>query len=156
MRREKLDLVLLFSFLACVGLTPFALVTYTRLLGAASVSREGFLLYLGVFFALAALSWLLTLRGMRRAWAVLDEKERRLTWRASVRGFVLVPLLGFALVTDAFAGPRAALVFFLALPAVAIVTRRVPRPNRFLAGPDVDVTAPLPATGGTTPRPGES
>ena len=142
---ENLDLVLLFGFLASVGLTPFALVTYTRLLGPASVSREGFLLYLGVFFAVATLSWVLTVRGMRRAWAHLDEKERRTTWRASVAGLVLVPLLALGIVLDAFYGPRAATVIALAAPGVAIVTRRLRRPMRFLAGPDVGAPVPRPA-----------
>lgn len=142
---EKLDLVLLFGFLACVGLVPFALVTYTRLIGAENVSREGFLLYLSVFFAVAALSWALTVRGMRRAWALLDEKERRMTWRASVAGLVLVPLLALAIVLDAFYGPRAAVVIALFAPGVAIATRRLRRPARFLAGPDVDAPVPQPA-----------
>jgi uncharacterized membrane protein len=143
---EKLDVVLLFGFLACVGLVPFALVTYTRLLGAANVSREGFLLYLSVFFAVAALSWVLTVRGMRRAWVHLDEKERRMTWRAAVAGLVLVPLLAVAIVLDAFYGPRAAIVIAIFAPVVAIVTRRMRQPMRFLAGADVGVPAPQPAS----------
>ncbi len=146
---RRLDLVLLFGFLACVGLVPFALVTYTRLIGAASVSREGFLLYMSVFFAVAALSWLLTVRGMRRAWALLDEKERRSTWRASLAGLVLVPLLGLGIVLDAFYGPRIASLIGFGVPVIVLATRRLRRPLRFLAGPDVaagvSAAPPLPA-----------
>jgi uncharacterized membrane protein len=132
------DVVLLFAFLASVALVPFALVTYMRLLGGAGVSREGFLLYLGVFFAVAALSWILTLRGMRRSWALLDEKERRGSWRAAVAGLAIVPTMALTLVLVARYGPQASSAIMLIAPGVAIL-RRTMRPSRFLVGPDVRV-----------------
>jgi uncharacterized membrane protein len=138
---QRLDVVLLFGFLSFVALVPFALVTYTRLLGGASVSREGFLLYVGVFFGVASLSWLLTLRGMRRAWAFLDEKERRHTWRAVRAGLLLVPLLAVALALDALYGPRTAVYVMLLVPVIVVLTRVLRRPPPLFTGPGAVVPA---------------
>ncbi len=151
------DLLLLFGFLAFVALVPFALVTYTRLFGGASVSREGFLLYIGVFFGVAALSWILAVRGMRRAWAFLDEKERRGTWRAAVAGLPILPILALGLVLDALYGPARATSAVLLLPVALILSRLMKRPMRFLVGPDVDVPVAQPSAGvGTAASPSES
>jgi uncharacterized membrane protein len=133
---RRIDLTLLFGFLAFVALMPYSLVTYMRLLGpGGSYSRESVTLYLGVFFGVATLSWILSMRGLRRAWPVLDETERPAAWRPVIAGFVIVPAFAVALVAVLAAGPLAFGVLILIGPLVRLAVRLVPRPPPFLIGP---------------------
>jgi hypothetical protein len=75
---------------------------------------------------------------MRRSWALLDEKERRGSWRAAVAGLAIVPTMALTLVLVARYGPQASSAIMLIAPGVAIL-RRTMRPSRFLVGPDVRV-----------------
>ena len=49
------DMIMLFAFLAFVALTPYALLTYTRLRGPDCYSPEGLTLYLTVFLRVIGL-----------------------------------------------------------------------------------------------------
>jgi uncharacterized membrane protein len=134
------DLVLLFAFLAFVALMPFTFVTYIKLLGAggAIISRESVSLYLGDFLGVATLSWILSIRGLRRAWSVLDETERRAAWRPALAGFIIVPMFLAALVAVLAAGPIAFGVLVLIGPLVRFAMNLVPRPWPFVLGPQPD------------------
>jgi uncharacterized membrane protein len=119
---RPLDIGLLFGFLSFVALVPFSLVTYMRLLGPAGYSRESVALYLGDFLGVAALSWVLSIRGMRRAWSVIDEAERPAAWRPALAGVI-------------FAGPIAFGLLILIGPLVRVAIRWVPLPWPFVLGP---------------------
>jgi len=133
---RPLDMVLLFAFLAFVALVPYALVTYTRLLGpAGSFSRESVSLYLGDFLGVATFSWILSIRGMRREWSVLDESERPGAWRPALAGFVIIPTFLVALVAVLRAGPLGFGLLILIGPLVRLAVRLVPHPPPFMLGP---------------------
>jgi uncharacterized membrane protein len=138
---RRIDVILLFAFLAFVALTPYALVTYTRMRGPDGFSAEGVMLYLGVFLGVIGFSWILALRGMRRAWAYLDEKERRETWRVVIAGGIAIPGFVVTLVCVKLFGTDGFSVFLLAVSLGAIVVRLARRPWRFAVGPDADVPA---------------
>lgn len=131
---RPLDIGLLFGFLSFVALVPFALVTYTRLLGPAGLSRESISLYLGDFLGIAAFSWLLSVRGLRRAWRVLDEDERRAAWRPALAGFVIIPALVISLVAVLAVGPIGFGLLMIMGPMVRLAMRQVPRPWPFVLG----------------------
>jgi uncharacterized membrane protein len=135
---RPLDLALLFAFLAFVALAPFALVTYMRLLGPAGYSRESVSLYLGDFLGVGTFSWILSIRGMRRAWSVLDETERRAAWRPALAGFIIVPTFLVALVAVLAFGPISFFVLVLIGPLVRLAMRAIPRPWPFMLGPQPD------------------
>jgi uncharacterized membrane protein len=134
------DIALLFAFLSFVALVPYALVTYTRLLGPAGYSRESVTLYLADFLGVAAFSWILSVRGMRRAWGVLDESERPGAWRPALAGFVIVPVFFVALLTVLAAGPIGFGLVILIGPLVRVAVRLAPRPFPFLLGPQAEQT----------------
>ena len=122
------DITLLFAFLAFVALTPYALVTYSRMLGPAVYSREIFMLYFSVFLGVATSSALLSLRGMRRAWPVLDETERRAAWHPVMVGAFLVPVFVLALTLIWVFGPIAGGTVALLAPLIRIAQRWSKRP----------------------------
>jgi uncharacterized membrane protein len=128
------DVVLLFAFLAFVALTPYALVTYSRMRGNDALAPQGVLLYLGVILGVIGFSWLLTLRGMRRAWGYLDEQQRRDTWRAFVAGAVAVPGFIIALVCIGIYGTQAFPVFLVVIPVVAVAGRTLRQPLPLVVG----------------------
>ncbi len=133
------DVVLLFAFLAFVALIPYALVTYMRLRGPDGYSPEGVMLYLSVFLGLVTFSWVLTLRGMRRAWGYLDGKQRRDTWRAIVAGGIGIPIFAAAVLVVAVLGTRgfsALIVLGLAIP---LATRILRQPWPRLVGPQAEL-----------------
>ncbi len=135
---RPLDIVLLFGFLAFVALMPYALVTYMRLLGHGNTyfySREAVALYLGDFLGVAAFSWILSIRGMRRAWSVLDESERPAAWRPVVAGFVIIPAFLIALAGVLASGPWAFMLLVLIGPVTRMAVARIPSPPRYLLGP---------------------
>jgi uncharacterized membrane protein len=146
---RPIDMTLLFGFLAFVALMPYSLVTYMRLIGPhGSYSRESVALYLGVFFGVAVFSWILSIRGLRRAWPVLDETERPAAWRPVIAGFVIVPTFAVALVGVLLAGPVAFAFLVLIGPLVRLIVRWVPRPVPFLLGPQPpDATGTLVSEG---------
>jgi uncharacterized membrane protein len=145
---RPIDMTLLFGFLAFVALMPYSLVTYMRLLGPnGAYSRESVALYLGVFFGVATFSWMLSIRGLRRAWPVLDETERPAAWRPVIAGFIIVPAFAVALVGVLLAGPFAFGLLILIGPLVRLAVRWVPRPVPFLLGPQ-----PPDATGTLVPE----
>jgi uncharacterized membrane protein len=129
------DVVLLFAFLAFVALTPYALVTYSRMRGNDALAPQGVLLYLGVILGVIGFSWLLTLRGMRRAWGYLDVQQRRDTWRAFVAGAVAVPGFIIALVCIGVYGTQAFPVFLVVIPVVAVAGRALRQPWPLVIGP---------------------
>jgi uncharacterized membrane protein len=133
---RAIDVTLLFGFLAFVALMPYSLVTYMRLLGPhGAYSREAVALYLGVFFGVATFSWILSIRGLRRAWPVLDETERPAAWRPVVAGFVVVPTFAVALAVVLTAGPIGFGLLIVIGPLVRLTVRLVPRPLPFVLGP---------------------
>ena len=133
---RSLDITLLFGFLAFVALMPYSFVTYMRLLGPhGAYSREAVALYLGVFLGVATFSWILSIRGLRRAWAVLDESERPAAWRPVIAGFVIIPAFAVALAGVLTAGPLAFGLLILIGPLVRLAVRLVPRPLPILLGP---------------------
>jgi uncharacterized membrane protein len=139
---KSLDIVLLFGFLACVALVPFALITYMRLLGpSGAYSRESVALYLGDFLGVATFSWILSIRGLRRAWSVLAEDERPAAWRPALAGFVIVPAFIVALAAVVATGPLAFGLLILIGPLVRFAVRLVPQPWPFILGPQP--SAPL-------------
>jgi hypothetical protein len=77
----------------------------------------------------------LSIRGLRRAWPVLDESERRVAWRPVVAGFVIVPAFAVALAGVLLAGPIAFGLLVLIGPLVRVAVRLVPHPVPFLLGP---------------------
>ncbi|MEA2690298.1 MAG: Endosomal/lysosomal potassium channel [Candidatus Eremiobacteraeota bacterium] len=132
---RPVDIGLLFAFLAFVAMVPYSLVTYMRLLGPAGYSRESVSLYLVDFLGVATFSWVLSIRGMRRAWGVLDETERPGAWRPVIAGFIIVPAFVIALAGVLATGPIAFGVLILIGPLVRFAVRLVPRPWPFLLGP---------------------
>ena len=90
---RTVDIWLLFGFLAFVALVPYSLITYTRLVGPAGYARESVALYLVDFLGVSVFSWILSIRGLRRAWSVLDEPDRPAAWRPVLAGFVVVPVV---------------------------------------------------------------
>jgi uncharacterized membrane protein len=131
---RPLDIGLLFGLLAFIALVPYSLVTYMRLLGPAGYSRESVTLYLCDFLGIALFSWILSTRGLRRAWSVLDESERPAAWRPVIAGFIIVPLFLIALAGVLAAGPIAFGVLVLIGPLVRFAVRLVPRPWPFILG----------------------
>jgi len=132
---RPLDISLLFGFLSFVALVPFSLITYTRLVGPAGYARESVTLYLADFLGVALFSFALSIRGLRRAWSVLDEAERPAAWRPVIAGFVVVPAFLLALASVVAAGPIALGWLILIGPVVRRAVRRVPRPWPFVLGP---------------------
>ena len=132
---RPLDIWLLFGFLSFVALVPFSLITYTRLVGPAGYAREAIALYLGDFLGIAVFSWLLSIRGLRRAWSVIDEADRPAAWRPVMAGFVVVPAFLLALVSVVAAGPLALGWLIVIGPFIRLAVRRVPRPWPFVLGP---------------------
>ncbi|HEX3466028.1 MAG TPA: TMEM175 family protein [Candidatus Elarobacter sp.] len=132
---RRLDMLLLFAFLSFVALVPFSLITYTRLVGPGSLAREAMALYLGDFIGIAAFSWVLSIRGLRRAWSVLDDRERRDAWRPVLGGFFIVPVLLLTLAAVPGAGSYAFVLLLLLVPLVRVGLRLVPRPWAFVLGP---------------------
>jgi uncharacterized membrane protein len=132
---RPVDVALLFAFLAFVALAPYALVTYMRLIAPTVVSRESVSLYLGDFLGVATFSWILSIRGMRRAWSVLDETERRAAWRPALAGFIIVPTFLVALAAVLVAGPMGFVLLVLIAPLVRLGMRFAPSPWPFMLGP---------------------
>jgi uncharacterized membrane protein len=135
---RTVDIALLFAFLAFVALVPYSLVTYMKLLGPAGFSRESVSLYMGDFLGVATFSWILSMRGLRRAWSVLDETERKAAWRPALAGFVIVPAFLVALAGVLTAGPLAFGLLVLIGPLVRLAVRAAPRPWPFLLGDQPD------------------
>lgn len=129
------DVILLFAFLAFVALTPYAMLTFSRLNGGVHFSPEGLELYLGVFLGVLTFSWLLSLRGMRRAWAVLDARERKDAWSAFVGGLVAIPGFGAALYFVTHNGERAFSVTVVLLVGIPLATRALRAPWPVVIGP---------------------
>jgi uncharacterized membrane protein len=132
---RTVDIWLLFGFLSFVALVPYSLITYTRMNGPGGYSRESITLYLFDFLGVATFSWILSLRGLRRAWSVLDASDRPAAWRPALAGFVVVPVFVLALASVAAAGPIALGVLVLIGPLVRFSVRLVPRPWSFILGP---------------------
>jgi uncharacterized membrane protein len=82
----------------------------------------------------AAFSWILSIRGLRRAWSVLDETERRAAWRPALAGFI-IPMFLVALGAVLATGPIAFGVLVLIGPLVRVAMNVVPRPWPFVLGP---------------------
>jgi uncharacterized membrane protein len=135
---RQLDVILLFAFLAFVALTPYALVTYTRMQGDGGYSRQGVMLYISVFLGVIAFSWVLAVRGMRRAWRHLDQKERRDTWRFVVTGALAIPIFVVSLVGVGVLGTNAFGSFVLLIPLAVVVARMARRPWPPIVGPDAE------------------
>jgi hypothetical protein len=95
-------------------------------------------LYLGDFLGVATFSWLLSIRGLRRAWGVLDDADRKAAWRPALAGFIIVPMFLVALVAVLAAGPIAFGVLVLIGPLVRFAMGLIPRPWPFLLGPQPD------------------
>ncbi len=132
---RTVDIWLLFGFLAFVALVPYSLITYTRLVGPAGYARESVALYLVDFLGVSVFSWILSIRGLRRAWSVLDEADRPAAWRPVLAGFIVVPVFLVALVSVVAAGPIA-LGWLIAIgPLIRVAVGRVPRPWQFVLGP---------------------
>jgi uncharacterized membrane protein len=129
------DIGLLFGLLSFIALVPYSLVTYFRLIGPAGYSRESVALYLGDFLGVAVFSLILSIRGLRRAWSVLDESERPGAWRPVIAGFVVIPLFLVALFGVLAAGPFAFGLLVLIGPLVRFGVQLVPRPWPFILGP---------------------
>lgn len=138
---RRLDVILLFAFLAFVALVPYALVTYTRLHSGDEFSSAVVTLYLGVFLGVIGFSWVLAVRGMRRAWGHLDEKERRETWRVVVAGAVAIPIFVAALAAVAVFGVSDGTEFLLLFLLIPVAVRFARRPWRWALGPDADTPA---------------
>ena len=132
---RRIDVVLLFAFLAFVALTPYALVTYSRMHGNDALAPQGVILYLAVILGVIGFSWLLTLRGMRRAWGFLDDQQRRDTWRAIVAGIVAIPGFIIALVCIGLYGAQAFGAFLVVVPLIVIAARVFRRPWPLVVGP---------------------
>ena len=132
---RRIDVILLFAFLAFVALTPYALVTYSRMRGNDALAPQGVLLYLAVILGVIGFSWLLTLRGMRRAWGYLDAQQRRDTWRAFIAGVAAIPGFTIALVSIGVNGTQAFPVFLAVIPLVLIARRLFRRPWPLVVGP---------------------
>jgi len=129
------DIWLLFGFLAFVALVPYSLITYTRLVGPAGYARESVALYLVDFLGVSVFSWILSIRGLRRAWSVLGEADRPAAWRPVLAGFVVVPVFLIALVSVVAAGPIALGWLIVIGPVIRLAVGRVPRPWQFVLGP---------------------
>lgn len=145
---HRLDVILLFAFLSFVALTPYAMLTYSRFNAGVHVSPEGLELYLGVFLGVILFSWILALRGMRRAWAVLDERERKDTWRAFVGGAAAIPVLAAALYAVTNLGGRAFSATVAMLIAIPLAMHFARTPWRAIVGPAADLPpagTPVPA-----------
>lgn len=132
---RTVDIWLLFGFLAFVALVPYSLITYTRLVGPAGYARESVALYLIDFLGVSVFSWILSIRGLRRAWSVLDEPDRPAAWRPVLAGFVVVPVFLVALVSVVAAGPIALGWLIVIGPLIRLAVGRVPRPWQFVLGP---------------------
>jgi len=131
---RRIDVALLFAFLAFIALVPYSLLTYMRLIGPAGYSREGFSLYLGVFGGVIIFSWLLSLRGMRRAWSILENDERRKAWKNVLTGFVVIPMFIIVLIENWQHGPAASLMLILIAPLIRLAPRFFPAPGAMLLG----------------------
>lgn len=132
---RRVDLVLLFGLLSFIALVPFALITYTRLLGPqGSYSRQSVALYLGDFLGISLFSWALNVRGLRRAWSILDDAERREAWRPALAGFVIVPTFAIALAGVLTTGPYAFGLLLLMAPLTRLARRFAPEPWPFVLG----------------------
>jgi uncharacterized membrane protein len=131
---RRVDLALLFGMLSFIALVPFALITYTRLLGPqGSFSQQSVSLYLGVFLGISVFSWALNIRGLRRAWPVLEtDEERNDAWRPVLAGAVLVPTFAIALAGVLTAGPYAFGLLLLMAPLIRVARRLAPRPPAFV------------------------
>jgi uncharacterized membrane protein len=132
---RTLDVWLLFGFLAFVALVPYSLITYTRLVGPGGYARESVALYLGDFLGISVFSFILSIRGLRRAWSVLDEADRPAAWRPVLAGFVVVPVFLIALASVIAAGPVALGWLIVIGPIIRLAVGRVPRPWKFVLGP---------------------
>ena len=128
------DIVLLFAFLAFVALMPYALLTYSRLQRSTLSSPEALMLYIGVFLGAIGFGWLLTLRGMRRAWTYLDAVERRQSWRAFVAGGTAIPVLAAALAVLATNGSRGFSVVIVLVFAIPLARRLWRQPATWVLG----------------------
>jgi len=131
---RTVDIWLLFGFLSFVALVPYSLITYTRLVGPAGYSRESVALYLADFLGVSVFSLILSIRGLRRAWSVLDEADRPAAWRPVLAGFVVVPVFLIALASVVAAGPIALGWLIIIGPLIRIAAGRVPRPWQFVLG----------------------
>ena len=132
---RRLDLALLFALLSFIALVPFALITYMRLLGPeGSYAAPSVALYLGVFLGISIFSWALNLRGLRRAWSVLDEAERHEAWRPALAGFVIVPTFAVAMAAVLTLGPFSFGLLLLMAPAIRLARRFAPQPWPFVLG----------------------
>lgn len=138
---RRLDMILLFAFLAFVALTPYALLTYTRLRGPDGYSPEGLGLYLGVFLGVILFSWVLTFRGMRRAWGYFTEPERREVWQAIIAGGVAVPVFAIALAAVALYGTRGVAGVVSVSLLIPILTRLLRTPWPAVVGPQAGIPA---------------
>jgi uncharacterized membrane protein len=132
---RTLDIWLLFGFLSFVALVPYSLITYMRLVGPGGYARESIALYLADFLGISVFSFILSIRGLRRAWSVLDEADRPAAWRPVLAGFVVVPVFLISLASVVAAGPLALGWLIVIGPVIRVVVGRVPRPWQFVLGP---------------------
>jgi hypothetical protein len=77
----------------------------------------------------------LNVRGLRRAWSVLDADERREAWRPVLAGFVIAPMFAIALAGVLAAGPYAFFLLLFMAPLIRLVRRFAPEPWPFVLGP---------------------
>jgi uncharacterized membrane protein len=123
-RPQRLDLSTLFAYLASISLLPYALITFSRLIGGTPLDqRSGFLFYALIVFAIATTGLVLEWRALRRSYAVLDERHRNLLWRAVLRASISASIFAVAIAIDVLNGIQWAWVPLLALPVAVRLAR---------------------------------
>ena len=132
-RPERRDLILAFTFLAFMGLIPYAMNANLRFGMTANGSIYGFAAYLICWLVANSTALLLTWRNLGRAWNVLDESERNRLYRSTGTSAYISVLCAALLIIDLTAGVAPAgflsfLFVFAGLAGRAFTT--VPGPLR--------------------------
>jgi uncharacterized membrane protein len=133
------DIAVTFTFLAFTGLVPYAMYAYLHFITSPEGVRYGLGAYLVCALGTTTTSTLLRMRNYQRGATYLEAEERFRTYRRLVITSTLIPIFVIDLAIDVTGHPFSAGLFFLIIPAVSVIGRRVIR------------TAPLPKTRGTHP-----
>ena len=96
----RLDVVLVFVFLAFVTIVPYAMYTWAHLNSHVEWIRAGFGAYLVCSVGTTVPSSIVAWRNLRRGWYHVDEADRRKLWRRVVSVTTVAAMMLVALVVD--------------------------------------------------------
>jgi len=128
-RPARIDLALVFAFLAFVSLMPFAMYAQTHDVATLESARRAVGEYSVLYALLTGIGFVIAIRNLRRGWYYFDEAERDRVWHALVRNSVLCGVMAVSTVVDVVFGPSASGLTDMSIAVVIRIARlRFPHP----------------------------